>query len=59
MARYDFRHNRAIVFDHLVPRLAFYIPGDEFRAWFGKRGMDGATITSRNGNSWRGLGVVP
>ena len=59
MARYDLQHNRAIVFDHLVPPLAFYIRGDEFRAWFVRRGIIEATITSRNGNSWRGLGVVP
>src|SRR6185436_5017209 len=39
MARYDFRHNRAIVFDHLVPGLAFYIRGDDFRSWFTKRGV--------------------
>jgi SAM-dependent methyltransferase len=59
MARYDFRHNRAIVFDHLAPPLAFYIRSDEFRSWFVKRGIAEPTITSRNGNSWRGLGVVP
>lgn len=58
MARYSFRHNRAIVFDHLVPPLAFYIRGDDFRSWFTKRGIADPVITSRNGNSWRGLGVV-
>jgi len=59
MARYDFRHNRAIVFDHLVPGLAYYIRGDDFRRWFTSRGVADPLITSRNGNSWRGLGVVP
>ena len=59
MARYDFRHNRAIVFDHLVPQLAFYIRGDDFRGWFTKRGVADPVISARNGNSWRGLGVVP
>jgi SAM-dependent methyltransferase len=59
MARYDFRHNRAIVFDHLVPGLAFYVRGDDFRRWFTDRGVVDPVVTSRNGNSWRGLGVVP
>jgi SAM-dependent methyltransferase len=59
MARYDFRHNRAIVFDHLVPRLAFYVRREDFRGWFARQGIADPLISSRNGNSWRGLGVVP
>jgi SAM-dependent methyltransferase/uncharacterized protein YbaR (Trm112 family) len=59
LARYDFAHTRAIVFDHLVPGLAYYIREADFRSWFTKRGMSEPVVTARNANSWRGLGRLP
>ena len=41
-----------IVYDHLVPRLAEYIPRHEVESWPRRNGMAFRT-TARNGNSWR------
>ena len=39
-----------IVFDHLVPSLAHYVPREEVESW--ARGLP-HLVTPRNGNSWR------
>lgn len=52
---YSFKENYSIVFDHLLPEIAFYIREDEFRKWFTDCGLRDAVITQRYGNSWRGF----
>lgn len=54
---YSFRENFSIVFDHLLPEIAFYIREDEFRSWFTDAKLSEVTITRRYNNSWRGFGV--
>jgi hypothetical protein len=58
LRRYPFRYMSHIVYDHLVPRIAHYIPRHELEAWVAGRGMD-FQISSRNGNSWRLLASKP
>ena len=56
IARYSFREVFCIVFDHLIPGIAFYISEPEFRQWFATSDMRDAIITRRYNNSWRGFG---
>ncbi len=53
---YSFRENFCIIFDHLVPGIAFYISEGEIRSWFADAGLQDVVITQRYGNSWRGFG---
>lgn len=53
ISRYSFRENYSIVFDHLLPEIAFYIRREEFEPWFA--GFRDVVITRRNNNSWRGF----
>lgn len=55
-SRFGFWQQYLIVFDHLVPELASYIPYDEFKAWFERNNLDNVVITDRAKNSWRGYG---
>ena len=55
-SQFGFWQQYLIVFDHLVPELAHYIPHDEFKAWFKRNKMDNVIITDRARNSWRGYG---
>ena len=57
LAKFNFRHNHHVVFDHLVAPVAHYIPRGEIAGWFEKEGLKEIRITSRNNNSWRGYGV--
>ncbi len=54
---YSFAENFSIVFDHLLPEIAFYIRQADFRTWFEKNTLHDITITPRYGNSWRGFGT--
>lgn len=56
---YSFRENFSIVFDHLLPEIAFYIREDEFRSWFADAKLLNPTITRRYNNSWRGFATKP
>jgi SAM-dependent methyltransferase len=47
----------SVVFDHLVPQLASYIPREEFESWFREENLSDVTITARNNMSWRGQGT--
>ena len=58
LRRYPFRYMSHIVYDHLVPQIAHYIPRDELERWVARRRME-FQITSRNGNSWRLLATRP
>jgi SAM-dependent methyltransferase len=59
LARFGFRQNHSIVFDHLVAPTAFYLRREEYEAWFRDAALDDIEITWRNGNSWRGRGRRP
>ncbi len=55
---YSFKENFSIVFDHLLPEIAFYIPRNEFQSWFDRARLRDVVVTQRFGNSWRGFGRV-
>jgi SAM-dependent methyltransferase len=59
LARFGFRQNRSIVFDHLVAPTAFYVKREEFEAWFTENGLANIQVSWRNRNSWRGRGEKP
>ena len=59
IAKFPFREQRSIVFDHLVTPIAFYIPRAEFAEWFARAGLEKPRIEHHNGNSWRGFAQVP
>ncbi len=50
--RYPFRYMEHIVYDHLVPSIAHYIPRSELEAWTQREGL-AALVLARNNNSWR------
>ncbi len=52
---FDFRNKFSIVFDHLVPPVAFYLSKKEFSEWFSS--LDKVVISQRYDNSWRGIGT--
>lgn len=54
-----FREVQLVVFDHLVPIIAEYIPGEDFTEWFQSNHLKNVIITSRYGVSWRGFGERP
>lgn len=58
LSDFSFRQNHTIVFDHLVPPIAFYLKQEDFKNWFIKAGLRDIEISWRNKNSWRGRGVV-
>ena len=58
LRRYPFKYMSHIVYDHLVPRIAHYIPRAEIERWVVRHGM-ASHISSRNGNSWRVLATRP
>ncbi len=55
IADFDFRNKLSIVFDHLVPPVAYYISRQEIESWFSALGK--VVISQRYGNSWRGTGT--
>ena len=60
IARFGFHEIAVgIVFDQLVPTIAFYTPREEFARWFGDLQLEGVVISQRAGNSWRGFGCLP
>jgi SAM-dependent methyltransferase len=59
IAKFPFREQRHIVFDHLVAPVAYYIRREEFEGWFERAGLHEVRIEHHNGNSWRGFGRVP
>jgi SAM-dependent methyltransferase len=58
LGTFGWREQHNIVFDHLVAPTAFYIPKDEFSAWWNEIGADEVEITWHNENSWCGFGKV-
>lgn len=55
----SYRGIALVIFDHLVPEIAEYIPHDEFQSWFNENHLTDVTITSKANNSWRGFGSIP
>ena len=56
--RYPFHYMSHIVYDHLVPEIAHYLPRAELESWAKAHAME-ASITQRNGNSWRLFATKP
>lgn len=56
IADYSFKENHSIVFDHLLPEIAFYIRKEAFTKWFDDAKLQDVVITQRNNMSWRGFG---
>jgi len=59
IAPFPWREQRSIVFDHLVAPVAWYIPRQEFAAWFERAGLVASRIEPHNANSWRGFAERP
>jgi len=57
MYSYPFDEIHANVFDQLVTPVAYYLRGDEVRAWLAK-GFTEAAVRSHRGYSWSGLATV-
>lgn len=57
LSRFSFAEQALIVFDHLVPTIAEYIPYNDFRQWFVHNRLEKIVITPRSNNSWRGFGI--
>ena len=58
LARFGWREQHTIVFDHLVAPTSHYIPREEFEEWWRGIGAEEVTTGWHNSNSWRGLGRV-
>ena len=58
LARFGWREQHTIVFDHLVAPTSHYIPRDEFESWWREIGADEVETGWHNSNSWRGLGRI-
>jgi hypothetical protein len=58
LAKFGWREQHTIVFDHLVAPTAFYISRDEFETWWRDIGASDVVISWHNKNSWCGMGVV-
>lgn len=52
LRQYPQRYLEHIVYDHLVPQLAQYLPGPELTRWARQRGL-AWELSARNENSWR------
>ncbi|MDT7542770.1 MAG: hypothetical protein QOE33_2674 [Acidobacteriota bacterium] len=58
LARFGWREQHTIVFDHLVAPTAFYVARAEFEEWWREIGATEIVIGWHNQNSWRGFGRV-
>lgn len=59
ISTYSFEENFWNVFDHLVAPIAFYHSRDEIEEWLAAAGIKETQVSQRNGNSWRGTGLMP
>jgi SAM-dependent methyltransferase len=55
LLKYPARYVEHIVYDHLVPELAQYVPRAEIDRWVADNGLH-AVVSARNENSWRLVG---
>ncbi len=58
LGTFGWREQHNIVFDHLVAPTAFYIPKEEFAAWWSEIDASDVEINWHNQNSWCGFGQV-
>ena len=58
LAKFGWREQHTIVFDHLVAPTAFYISRAEFETWWRDIHTNDVVISWHNKNSWCGLGEV-
>ncbi|MBX3299617.1 MAG: methyltransferase domain-containing protein [Acidobacteria bacterium] len=58
LGTFGWREQHNIVFDHLVAPTAFYIPKEEFAAWWREIDASEVEINWHNQNSWCGFGQV-
>ena len=56
---FSFKHLRAIVFDHMIPRIAYYYPRAEAEALLARAGLSDIRSTWVNENSWSVMGRKP
>ena len=59
ISSFGWREQHTIVFDHLVAPTAYYIPREEFEAWWREIDARDVQIGWHNKNSWRGRGIKP
>jgi SAM-dependent methyltransferase len=57
LSKFSFQEQLNVVYDHLVPGLAFYISRKELESWFEENHLENTTISMRSGNGWRGFGL--
>jgi SAM-dependent methyltransferase/uncharacterized protein YbaR (Trm112 family) len=57
LSEFGFYEQLNVVYDHLIPGLAFYISRPELETWFEENNLKEVTISFRSGNGWRGFGV--
>ena len=58
LARFGWREQHSIVFDHLVAPTAHYLTRAQFEAWWTSIAAEEVRIGWHNKNSWRGFGRV-
>jgi SAM-dependent methyltransferase len=56
---FSFRHLQAIVFDHMIPKIALYYTRDEARALLERAGLEDVRETWVNEMSWTVIGTKP
>ena len=59
LSKFKLNEQAYIAFDHLAPGIVEYISESEIEKWYSDKGLNQIEITSRNGNSWRGFGLIP
>ena len=59
LARFEFRHLRSIVFDQMLPRIAFYWSRDEVRQLMQRAGLVDVRLAWVNQMSWSAIGTRP
>ena len=59
LARFDFAHLRAIVFDQMLPRIAHYWSRDTVARMMAEAGLEEVRLTWVNQMSWSAIGTRP
>jgi SAM-dependent methyltransferase len=57
IAKFDFQHLRAIVFDQMLPRIAHYWPRETVARMMEEAGLDDVRLTWVNQMSWSAIGT--
>jgi hypothetical protein len=59
IAKFDFAHLRAIVFDQMLPRIAHYWPREVVARMMTEAGLENIRLTWVNQMSWSAIGTRP